>query len=123
MPTCCQHGLVPQKSQVIDSTDVRFVTGGPSGEILPMWTLAASFVPETVPVPYQMRGLKRAPSKVPSSAIPKQMLGEQALVIVIVVLAMFEILILFLPFFFLSRLSLKKQPKFSVSPVPEHGIG
>src|SRR6185369_891422 len=122
MPICCQHGLPPQKSQVTDSTAVRFVTTGDSGDALPMCTLAQSFVLAALPNPYQMRGLKTPFSITPSSRMPKQTFGEQIEVGVTVVLEKFDSLILFLPFFFLSRLSLKKQPNVSVRPTAEHGI-
>src|SRR5690349_23829595 len=114
MPTCCQHGFVPQKSHVTASTAVRLVTTGGSGDALPMWTLAQSFVFAAEPKPYQMRGLKTPFSITPSSRMPKQMFGVQILEPATVVLAKLESLILFLPFFFLSRLSLKKQPNVKV---------
>src|SRR5215468_2790618 len=123
MPTFCQHGYVPQKSHDTDSTAVRFVTTGGSGETLPMWTVAQSFVFEAVPTPYQMRGLKTPLSIVPSSRMPKQTFGKQILPLVTVVLAKLESLILFLPFFFGSRLSLKKQPNERVRPTVAHGTG
>src|SRR6187401_992941 len=107
MPICCQDG---------------FVTTGAFGDALPMCTLAQSFVLAAPPNPYQMRGLKTPFSITPSSRMPKQMLGEQSLLGTTVVLAKFDSLILFLPFFFLSRLSLKKQPNVRVRPVAEHGI-
>src|SRR6185436_378539 len=94
MPICCQHGLPPQKSQVTDSTAVRFVTTGASGEALPMCTLAQSFVLAALPKPYQMRGLKTPFSITPSSRMPKQRFGEQSLTAVTVVLAKLESLIL-----------------------------
>src|ERR1043165_5318329 len=97
MPICCQHGFVPQKSHVTDSTAVRLVTVGPSGETLPMWTLAQSFVLAAEPIPYQIRGLKTPFSITPSSRMPKQMFGEQILLGLTVVLAKFDSLILFLP--------------------------
>src|SRR6185369_11745818 len=122
MPICCQHGLPPQKSQVTDSTAVRFVTTGASGDAFPTWTLAQSFVLAALPKPYQMRGLKTPFSITPSSRMPKQRFGEQVLLGTTVVDAKFDSLILFLPFFFLSRLSLKKQPNVSVRPVAAHGI-
>src|SRR5258705_8662877 len=122
MPICCQHGFVPQKSQVTDSTAVRFVTTGAFGDALPMCTLAQSFVLAALPNPYQMRGLKTPFSITPSSRMPKQTFGEQILLGLTVVDAKFDSLILFLPFFFLSRLSLKKQPNVRVKPVAEHGI-
>src|SRR5258705_1982937 len=122
MPTCCQHEFVPQKSQVTDSTAVRFVTTGASGDALPTCTLAQSFVLAALPKLYQMRGWKRPPSITPSSRMPKQTFGEQMLLRSTVVDAKFESLILFLPFFFLSRLSLKKQPNVRVNPIAAHGI-
>src|SRR6478672_8279875 len=122
MPICCQHRFVPQKSQVTASTAVKFVTTGAFGDALPMCTLAQSFVLDAPPRPYQMRGLKTPPSMTPSSRMPKQRFGEQSLTAVTVVLAKLESLILFLPFFFLSRLSLKKQPNVRVKPVAEHGM-
>src|SRR5678809_515639 len=96
MPICCQHGLPPQKSQVTDSTAVRFATTGASGDALPKCTLAQSFVLAALPNPYQMRGLKTPFSITPSSRMPKQTFGEQSLTAVTVVLAKLESLILFL---------------------------
>src|SRR5258705_4971789 len=122
MPICCQHGFVPQKSQVTDSTAVRFVTTGESGDALPMCTLLQSFVLAALPIAYQMRGLKTPFSITPSSRMRKQMFGVQSLLGTMVVDEKFDSLILFLPFFFLSRLSLKKQPNVRVRPVAEHGI-